>query len=68
VVTPRCYGRATLIRFAEDFLVLFEQQAEADRFYRALPARPGKFGLRLSDQKTRLVLFGPVSRRYSTDR
>lgn len=51
-------GRATLIRFADDFRALFERQDDADRFYRALPRRLGKFGLTLAEDKTRVVPFG----------
>ena len=55
---PRCRGRATLIRFADDVLALFERQDDAARFFRALPQRLGKFGLTRAEEKTRVVPFG----------
>jgi group II intron reverse transcriptase/maturase len=58
VVTPRCQGRATLIRFADDFLALFEDERDARRFLRALPQRMRKFALTLAEEKTRLIPFG----------
>lgn len=58
VVQPRCRGAATLIRFADDFLALFERPDDANRFYRTLPHRLGKFGLTLAEEKTRVVPFG----------
>ncbi len=58
VVQPRCRGRATLVRFADDFLALFERQEDAERFYRALPQRLGKFGLTLAAEKTQVLPFG----------
>ncbi|NMP25180.1 reverse transcriptase domain-containing protein, partial [Sulfobacillus harzensis] len=53
VVIPRCRGRATLIRFADDFLALFEEEQDARRFLRALPQRMRKFALTLAEEKTR---------------
>jgi hypothetical protein len=35
----------------------FRIKADADRFYEWLPERFAKFGLRLSDEKTRKILF-----------
>jgi RNA-directed DNA polymerase len=37
------------------FVAAFEQQEEAERFYRDLPERLGKFGLELSKAKTRVI-------------
>ena len=57
VVKPRCSGRAMLIRYCDDFVVAFQFQHEAERFYRVLPDRLGKFNLALSPEKTRLMRF-----------
>lgn len=63
VVRPRLYGRAHLIRYADDVVVVFALQADAERVLRALPARFGAFGLTLHPEKTRLVPFGRPPRK-----
>ena len=55
VVWPRCRGSAKLIRYADDFVVLFEREQDAQAFYAQLEARLGKFGLGVSAEKTRIV-------------
>jgi len=37
VVQPACRGEAHLIRFADDFVVLFARKDDADRFANDLP-------------------------------
>lgn len=56
-VQPRLRGKATLIRFADDFVVVFEREVDARRFADVLPKRFAKYGLRLHPEKTRLVKF-----------
>jgi len=56
-VKPRLRGKATLIRFADDFMVVFENEQDARRFAEVLPKRFAKYGLRLHPEKTRLVEF-----------
>ncbi len=46
------------MRFANDFVVGFEHQVEAERFLLELKERFRKFGLELHSEKTRLVEFG----------
>ncbi len=58
VVRQHCRGYGALIRYADDALAVFEREDDAHRFYRVLPLRLGKFGLRLNAQKTRLLAFG----------
>jgi len=62
VVVPRCSGEACLIRYADDFVCAFEKQEDARRFYEALGKRLGKFGLELSEDKTRIIPFSPTGR------
>jgi RNA-directed DNA polymerase len=47
-----------LVRYADDYLLLFEERADALRMLAALPDRLAKFGLSLHEGKTRLVEFG----------
>jgi len=56
-VRPRLNGQASLIRFADDFVLVFELEADARRVLDVLPKRFGRYGLRLHPDKTRLVRF-----------
>jgi RNA-directed DNA polymerase len=55
VVIPHCHGQAYLIRFADDFVCVFEYEEDARRFYEVLGKRLGKFGLDLSAEKTQII-------------
>jgi group II intron reverse transcriptase/maturase len=54
---PRLRGRAQLIRYADDFVVVCEREEDARRMLDVLPKRFARFGLRLHPDKTRLVRF-----------
>jgi RNA-directed DNA polymerase len=56
-VLPRLRGQAHLIRFADDFVILFTHESDARRVMEVLPKRFGKYGLTLHPEKTRLVPF-----------
>ncbi len=56
-VQPRLRGRAHLIRYADDFVVLFTHEDDARRVSEVLPKRFGRYGLALHPDKTRLVPF-----------
>lgn len=56
-VKPTLEGMAKLVRFADDFVVVFTRKDEAERFLRILPERFGAYGLTLHPDKTRLVPF-----------
>jgi group II intron reverse transcriptase/maturase len=56
-VLPRLCGRAALIRYADDFVVVFTDQDDARRVQEVLPKRFARFGLTLHPEKTRLVPF-----------
>lgn len=51
-------GPMRLVRYADDFLLTFERRTDADRMAAALAERLAKFGLRLHEDKTRLIEFG----------
>jgi RNA-directed DNA polymerase len=57
IVRPRLRGRATLIRYADDFVIGFELREDADRVWGVLPKRMGRYGLSLHPDKTRLLDF-----------
>jgi group II intron reverse transcriptase/maturase len=56
-VRPRLQGRGTLIRYADDFVIVLELEADARRVMTVLPKRFGKYGLTLHPEKTHLVPF-----------
>ena len=56
-VKPRLRGRATLIRYADDFIIGFEEEEDARRVMEVLGKRLGRFGLTLHPDKTRLFPF-----------
>jgi RNA-directed DNA polymerase len=56
-VKIRLSGRATLIRFADDYVIGFERRDDAERVFAVLPKRMGRYGLRLHPEKTRLLDF-----------
>lgn len=59
-VQPRLRGRAELVRYADDFVIMFQLQEDAERVMEVLPKRFGKYGLTLHPAKTRIVDFkGP---------
>ena len=58
-VKPRLRGRATLVRYADDFVILFERQDDAERVYAALERRMARYALTLHPEKTRLLSFRP---------
>ena len=57
VVKRHWRKEACLIRYADDFVCAFEEQADAERFYNVLGQRLEKFGLALSGAKTRIIPF-----------
>jgi group II intron reverse transcriptase/maturase len=56
-VMPRLRGHAHLVRYADDFVVVFSREDDARRFMDVLPKRFAKYGLTLHPNKTRLVEF-----------
>jgi RNA-directed DNA polymerase len=56
-VRPGLQGEGMLIRFADDFVMLFTHERDARRVQSALPKRFGKYGLLIHEEKTRLVDF-----------
>ncbi|WP_216675241.1 reverse transcriptase domain-containing protein [Paraburkholderia elongata] len=57
VVRPRLRGPGNLVRFADDFVMLFAYRDDAERVLEVLGRRMGKYGLELHPNKTRMVDF-----------
>jgi len=56
-VLPRLRGKAFMVRFADDFVMVFSSKRDALRVQEALAKRLGRYGLTLHPEKTRLVRF-----------
>lgn len=56
-VRPRLKGQATLVRYADDAVMMFSEEGDAKRVLEVLPKRFGKYGLTLHPEKTKLVAF-----------
>jgi len=56
-IAQRLRGRARLIRYADDFLIGFEQREDAEMVMRELSERMAQYGLKLHPDKTRIVPF-----------
>src|SRR3981189_3399710 len=61
-------GDVIVVRYADDPIVGFEHQHEAERFLADLKARLARFGLSLHPDKTRLIEFGrsAIANRHAT--
>jgi group II intron reverse transcriptase/maturase len=51
-------GEITIVRYADDAILGFEHQDEAERYLRELREHLRAFGLELNEEKTRLIRFG----------
>ncbi len=62
--TNHCHHDVIVVRYADDFVIGFQNHAEAKKCLEELQKRFAKHGLRLHEGKTRLIEFG----RYATER
>jgi RNA-directed DNA polymerase len=53
-----CSGDMIVIRYADDSVAAFQHQREANQFLYDLKVRLNKFGLKLHEDKTKLIRFG----------
>jgi RNA-directed DNA polymerase len=51
-------GDVIIVRYADDYIVGFQHQRDAQRFLADLRGRLARFGLELAPEKTRLIEFG----------
>lgn len=58
VLRKKCKGEVYYVRYADDFLLMFQYENEAGRVMEALKERLGKFGLELAEDKTRILPIG----------
>jgi RNA-directed DNA polymerase len=62
-VKDRLKGRSFMVRFADDFVMGFENREDAERVMRVLPKRFSRYGLTIHPDKTKLVAFERPGRR-----
>jgi group II intron reverse transcriptase/maturase len=57
VVKGHSEGDAFVLRYADDFVCAFQRRTDAEKFFKVLRQRLGKFNLSLAPGKTRLMRF-----------
>jgi RNA-directed DNA polymerase len=57
VVKPHLAGKATLVRYADDFVIACTHECDAKALFEALPPRFAEYGLTVHATKSRLVRF-----------
>ena len=57
VVVPRLHGKAFMVRYADDAVLVFQRENDARRVMAVLGDRFAKYGLTLHPEKTRLLRF-----------
>lgn len=57
-VKKQLKGFAKLVRYCDDFIVLFQSGSEAEAFGNMLKQRLSKFGLTVAESKSRIIEFG----------
>ena len=58
MVLPELRGTATMFRFDDEFVMIFESRADAERVLKSLVKRMEKYELIVHPEKTRLVRYG----------
>ena len=58
IIKPKLKGEAYLVRYADDFLIMFQNEEEARFVYHNLREIFEKFGLEMEESKTRIIPFG----------
>lgn len=51
-------GKADMVRFADDMVFVFQRSEDAEKFYKVLPKRLEKYGLKLHEDKSSLLRSG----------
>ena len=67
VVKNQCKGEAYIVRYADDFICMFQYEHEANTFYTALEARLKKFNLELAKDKSKIMQFGRFAKQHRAD-
>jgi len=57
MVRPNCAGEIKIILYADDLVICCQHHRDAERIKLALSKRLGKYGLKMNEEKTKLVKF-----------
>lgn len=68
VVKPRMKGRCFLTRFADDFIIGCELEADANRIMEVLSKRFSRYSLTIHPEKTKLIKFRKPDNRDESDK
>jgi group II intron reverse transcriptase/maturase len=60
-------GEAYIVRYADDFVCMFQYEHEAKAFYKSLLIRLAKFGLEIAEDKSKVIRFGRFAKQNSAD-
>lgn len=63
-----CRGYTRLIRYADDFVVCFQTEYEAQQFRVEMEARLNQFGLEIAPEKTKILAFGPLAQQKARNK
>ena len=63
VVEKETKGYAGMVRYADDSVACFEYEEEAEKYLRSVKKRLAKFGLEVSEEKTKIIEFGRYAQR-----
>ena len=58
IVEKETKGYAGIVRYADDSVACFEYKEEAEKYLRSVKKRLAKFGLEVSEEKTKIIEFG----------
>jgi len=67
-VKVKSRGSAEMVRYADDFVICVQYKTEAEQILEVIRRRLRKFGLELSEEKTRILEFGRKSQDESQSR
>lgn len=62
-IRPLLKGRMYFVRYADDYVIGFENEGDARKVYRTMFKRFAKYGLTIHPDKTRLLNFRPGNKR-----
>ena len=65
-VKTLCQGNAYIVRYADDFVCMFQNDKDAEMFYRMLIKRFDQFKLEVEPTKTKIFSFGRNSKENNT--
>jgi RNA-directed DNA polymerase len=64
----KAQGDVIIVRYADDAVIGFQHEYEAEKFLKDLREQPGRYGLELNEEKTRLIRFGRFARQNRDER